>query len=170
MSKAGNKGEAKQDAKQSSKPHAVSATVTGAQIQQVGFRAMVQKQAITYNLAGSARNNADKTVEVALQGDKDGIDKVVAAMKAGSKKSSKNNTVAEASASVDPNLKTFTVFAWTSTTRNIMTHYDLVFRVRSPDSQISVEAAKAIWNAIAQTTLKGADLDKFNRHLDDDSE
>ena len=85
MSKAGHKD----DAQQGSKLHAISATVSGAQIQQVGFRAMVQKQAIMFNLAGSARNKADKTVSVTLQGDKDRIAQVVAAMKAGSKRSSK---------------------------------------------------------------------------------
>jgi acylphosphatase len=60
---------------------AIAATVTGAQIQKVGFRAMVQKEAIMYNLAGSARNNTDGTVSVTLQGDRSGIDQVVAAMK-----------------------------------------------------------------------------------------
>ena len=100
---------------------AIAATITGAQIQKVGFRAMVQKQAIKYNLAGSARNNTDGTVSVTLQGDRNGIDQVVAAMKAGSKKSSKNNTVAVVPAQPEPNLKTFMVFNWTSTTRNIMT-------------------------------------------------
>jgi acylphosphatase len=166
MSKAGHKG----DPQQGSKQHAVSTTVTGAQIQKVGFRAMVQKHAIMFNLAGAARNNPDGTVSVSLQGDKDGIKAAVAAMQAGSKKSSKNNTVAEAPAAVDPNLKTFTVFNWTSTTRNIMTPYNLVFPVRSPDSQVSLDQAKTIWNSIAESTLKGDDLAKFKQHLGDDNE
>ena len=32
---------------------AITATVTGAMIQKVGFRAMIQKEAIKYDLAGS---------------------------------------------------------------------------------------------------------------------
>ncbi len=149
---------------------AVSATVTGAQIQKVGFRAMVQKEAIMYNLAGSARNNPDGTVLVTLQGDRNEIDQVVAAIKAGSKKSSKNNTVAVVPAQPDPNLKTFRVCNWTSTTRNIMTSYNLVFPLRPNENQISPNEAKVVWNNIVENTLKGDDLTKFKQHLNDDSE
>jgi hypothetical protein len=41
---------------------AITATVIGETIQKVGFRAMIQKQAIMYNLAGYARNDPDGTV------------------------------------------------------------------------------------------------------------
>jgi uncharacterized membrane protein YgcG len=41
---------------------AITATVVGEMIQEVGFRAMIQKQAIMYNLAGHARNDPDGTV------------------------------------------------------------------------------------------------------------
>jgi acylphosphatase len=162
MSKAEHSGHGNQQA--------ITTTVTGQQIQKVGFRAMVQKQAIVFNLAGSARNNPDETVSVTLQGDAEEIANVVAAMKAGSKKSSKNNVVAEAPAEVDPNLKTFTVINWISTSRNITTPYNLVFTLRSPDSGISAQQAKSVWNGIAESTLKGDDLIKFKQHLDDDSE
>jgi acylphosphatase len=147
---------------------AITATVTGQAIQKVGFRAMIQKEAIMFNLAGSARNNPDGTVAVTLQGDKDRIDQVLAAIRAGSKKSSKDNTVASVPAVVDPDLKTFTVFAWTSTSRNIANPYDLVFPLRPADDQISRRAAKEIWNAIAEGALKGDDLARFMKHLDDD--
>src|SRR5271157_3109446 len=131
---------------------------------------MIQKEAIMYNLAGSARNNPDGTVSVSLQGDKDRIDDTLAAIRGGSKKSSKNNTVNQASAALDPNLKTFTVFAWTSTTRNITNPYDLVFSLRPADDQITVQEAKAVWNGIAESTLKGDDLTKFMKHLGSDDE
>jgi acylphosphatase len=147
---------------------ATTATVTGEAIQKVGFRAMIQKEAIMYNLAGSARNNSAGTVAVILQGDKDRIDQVRAAIRAGSKKSSKDNTIAQVPAAVDLNLKTFTVFSWTSTSRNITNPYDLVFPLRSANDQISRQEAKAIWNKIAKATLKGDDLAKFLKHLDDD--
>lgn len=149
---------------------ALSAIVTGEAIQKVGFRAMIQKEAIMENLAGSARNNPDGTVAVTLQGDKGRIDQVLAAIRAGSKKSSKNNRIAQVSTAVDPNLKTFTVFAWTSTSRKITNPYDLVFPLRPSDDQISRHEAKAVWNQIAEATLKGDDLAKFMKHLDDDED
>ena len=54
----------------SAQEEAITATVTGEAIQKVGFRAMIQKEAIMLNLAGAARNNPDGTVKVSLQGDK----------------------------------------------------------------------------------------------------
>jgi acylphosphatase len=51
---------------------AVSGVVTG-NVQEVGFRAMIQKQAIQYNLAGSAENDNDKSVRFILQGAKDQV-------------------------------------------------------------------------------------------------
>jgi acylphosphatase len=146
----------------------ITATVTGDKIQKVGFRAMIQKEAIMYNLAGFARNNPDGTVAVQLQGDKDRIDQTVAAMRAGNKKSSQDNTVSQSPVAVEPGLKTFTVFAWTSTSRNITNPYDLVFTLRPDDSQISHKDAKAVWNDIAEKTLKGDDLAKFLKHLSED--
>jgi acylphosphatase len=152
----------------SAQQQAITATVTGAKIEKVGFRAMIQKEAIMYNLAGSARNNPNGTVKVSLQGDKDRIDHALAAIRVGSKKSSQNNTISQVPAEWDRNLKTFTIFAWTSTSRNIMNPYDLVFSLRPANDQISHQDAKAIWNNIAKSTLKGDDLAKFLRHLDDD--
>ena len=104
-----------------------------------------------------------------LQGDKDRIDQVLAAIRAGSKKSSTDNTVVSSSPPlVDPNLKSFTVFTWTSTSRNIANPYDLIFPLRPANDQISRHEAKAIWNKIAEGALKGDDLAKFMTHLDDD--
>ena len=132
------------------------------------LRAMIQKEAIMYNIAGFARNNPDGTVEVRLQGDKDRIDQTLAAIRAGSKKSSQNNTISQVPAEWDPDLETFTVFAWTSTNRNITNPYDLVFSLRPANDQISHKDAKAIWNNIAKSALKDDDLAKFLKHLDDD--
>jgi hypothetical protein len=47
---------------------AITAAVMGEMIQTVGFRAMIQKQAIMYDLAGYARNDPDGTVGLMLQG------------------------------------------------------------------------------------------------------
>ena len=107
-------------------------------------------------------------MSISLQGDKHRIDKVLDAIRAGTKKSSRDNKVSVTDDALDPSLKTFTVFAWTSTTRNITNPYDLVFQLRPADDEISKKEAKAVWNAIAESTLKGDDLAKFMKHLDAD--
>src|ERR1700730_19438351 len=48
----------------SAEQQAIKGIVSGAMIQKVGFRAMIQKQAIMYNLAGYARNIPDGTVSI----------------------------------------------------------------------------------------------------------
>jgi acylphosphatase len=140
-------------------PQAISATVTGND-QHVGFRAMVMKQAIQYNLAGSAKNDANEIVRFTLQGDAGRIDKAVAAIREGTKKSS-NISVSTAAAAVDPGLSTFTIVDWTSTSRNITDPYTLVFRLRGDDNVISKFDAKAVWQGILKSTLKGDDLKKL---------
>jgi acylphosphatase len=152
----------------SAEQQAVKGIVGGAMIQKVGFRAMIQKQAIMYNLAGYARNIPDGTVSLSLQGDKNRIDRVRDAIRIGTKKSSQDNKVSVTDDALDPGLKTFTVFAWTSTTRNITNPYDLVFQLRPADDEISPKQAKAVWNTIAESTLKGDDLAKFMKHRDAD--
>ncbi len=144
---------------------AITGVVSGQQIQKVGFRAMIQKHAIMLNLAGSARNNPNGTVSISLQGDKDRIDTALEAIRAGSKRSSHDNTVTVTSSPLDPNLKTFTVFGWTSTSRNITNPYDLIFHLRPTDDELSKKQAEAAWNAIAESTLKGDDLKKFMNRL-----
>ena len=91
----------------SQQKQAISATVTGND-QKVGFRAMVMKQAIEYDLAGSAKNDKDEIVEFTLQGDANRIDAALAAIREGTKKSS-NIGVSTVAAAVNPNLTTFTV-------------------------------------------------------------
>jgi acylphosphatase len=128
--------------------------------QHVGFRAMVMKQAIAYNLAGVARNDANDIVRFTLQGDADRIGDAVAAVREGTKKSS-NIKVSTAPAAVDPTLSTFTVIDWTSTARNITTPYTLVFKLRGDDKLISTSEAKDVWHGILKSTLKGEDLRKL---------
>jgi acylphosphatase len=138
---------------------AISATVTGND-QQVGFRAMIMKQAVEYNLAGSAKNDKDEIVQFTLQGDANRIDAAVAAIREGTKKSS-DIKVSTTTAEVDPTLSTFTIIDWTSTSRNITTPYTLVFKLRADDSVISKAEAKSVWHEILKTTLKGDDLKKL---------
>jgi acylphosphatase len=141
---------------------AISAIVTGND-QHVGFRAMVMKQAIEYNLAGSAKNERNDIVTFTLQGDTYRLDVAMRAIREGTKKSSKI-VVNIAPVSVNPTLNTFTIIDWTSTSRNITTPYTLVFQLRLKDKIISKSEAKDVWHEILRTTLKRNDLKK----LDDD--
>jgi acylphosphatase len=138
---------------------AISATVTGND-QRVGFRAMVMKQAIEYNLAGIAKNDANDIVHFTLQGDADRIADALAAVREGPEKSS-NIEVSTAPATADPTLSTFTIIDWTSTTRNITTPYTLVFNLRGHDKVISTAEVKDVWHSILKSTLKGEDLKKL---------
>jgi acylphosphatase len=94
---------------------AVAATVTGND-EHVGFRAMVLKNAIQYNLAGCAKNENDDIVRFVLQGDSGRIYSAIGAIREGTKKSSKIQ-ITTAPTSIDASLKTFTVIDWTSTSR-----------------------------------------------------
>jgi len=142
---------------------AISASVSG-NVQKVGFRAMILKQAIEYNLAGSAKNNPDGTVQFSLQGDGHRIDQAVMAIRNGTKKSS-NVSVNVSPSAVDPNLNKFTVIAWTSMSRHITNPYDLIFALRTNDKTISKKEAKEVYHEILRTTLKDEDLNKLG---DDD--
>jgi acylphosphatase len=138
---------------------AISATVTGND-QEVGFRALVMKQAIEYNLAGSAENERNQIVRFTLQGTADRIDSAIAVIREGTKKSSKIK-VNTAPTSVNSALNTFTANDWTSTSRNITNPYNLVFKLRVEDEVISKSEAKDVWHEILRTTLKGDDLKKL---------
>lgn len=142
---------------------AISGTVTGND-QHVGFRAMIMKQAIEYNLAGYAKNLPNDVVSFTLQGDADRLDNAVAAIRNGTKKSS-NIEVTTTRGTVDQALDNFTIFAWTSTSRNITDPYDLIFSLRPKDKTLSAADVKDVWHGILKSTLKGDDLKKLR---DDD--
>jgi acylphosphatase len=140
--------------------NAILATVTGND-QHVGFRALIMKQAIAHNLAGSASNEADGTVHFTLQGDSDRLDTALVTIRAGTKKSS-NIAVSATQTAVDNDLRTFTIIDWTSTSRDITTPYTLVFTLRADDSEISKSDAKDVWHQILRSTLHGDDLLKLD--------
>ena len=142
---------------------AISGRVTGND-QHVGFRAMIMKQAIEYNLAGHTTNLPNDVVSFTLQGDADRLDKAVAAIREGTKKSSAVE-VTTTPGTVDQALDRFTIFAWTSTSRNITDPYDLVFKLRPEDKTLSKADVKDVWRGILKSTLKGDDLKKLH---DDD--
>ena len=142
-----------------SKKEAIDATVTGND-QQVGFRAAVMKQAIEYNLAGWARNDANEIVHFILQGDKDRIDSAVATLQEGTKRSS-DIKITTTSTAIDPALNVFTIVDWTSSSRNITNKYNLIFELRADDTAISPTDAKAAWHQILEKSLDADDLKKL---------
>src|SRR3984957_5336361 len=145
------------------KKEAVEATVSGND-QQVGFRALVMKQAIEYNLAGSARNDANQVVHFTLQGDKKRIDSALDTIQKGTKRSS-DIKITTTPAAIDAALSAFTIVDWTSSSRNITNKYDLVFALRTDDKEISPSQTKAAWHQILENTLDPEDLKKL--HPDD---
>ena len=102
----------------SGKVEAISGIVTGND-QHVGFRAMIMKQAIEYNLAGFTKNLPNDVVSFVLQGDGERLNDAVSAIQEGTKKSS-GIKVSTAEDKVDPSLNAFTIFDWTSTS---LKHY-----------------------------------------------
>jgi acylphosphatase len=141
-----------------SQQKAISAIVTGDD-QKVGFRAIVMKQAIEHNLAGMAANQPNMIVSFTLQGDGKRIDKAIAAIGKGTKRSA--GVSVSASPSTISSLETFTIFDWTSSTRGITKPYTLVFTLREDDGVISTDDAKTIWHGILQNALDWEDLQKL---------
>jgi acylphosphatase len=142
-----------------SQQKAISATVTGDD-QRVGFRAMVMKQAIEHNLAGIAENQPNMIVRFTLQGHGERIDKAIAVIDEGTKRSTGVGVSASPSA-IESSLETFTIVDWTSSSRGITNAYTLIFTLREDDGAISPDEAKTIWHEILQNTLKEEDLKKL---------
>lgn len=139
-------------------PTAVSGQVSG-KVQQVGFRALILKQAIRFNLAGTAKNNTDGTVSFVLQGDPAQIKEAIKEIAKGDAKSS-NVQVKTNDTKLDPKLKTFTVVDWTSTSRHITTPYNLVFTLRKNAGTISEKDAEKEYHRILKATLSKEDYEK----------
>jgi acylphosphatase len=121
---------------------------------------MVMKQAIEHNLAGIAENQPNMIVRFTLQGHGERIDKAIAAIDDGTKRSTGVGVSASPS-SIKPSLETFTIVDWTSSSRGITNPYTLIFTLRDDDGVISPDDAKKIWHEILQNTLKGEDLKKL---------
>ena len=138
---------------------AISAAVTGDD-QKVGFRAIVMKKAIEHNLAGAPENEPNMIVSFTLQGHGARIDKAIAAIADGTKRSTGVSVSASPSA-IRPSLGTFAIVDWTSSSRGITNPYTLTFTLREDDSVISPDDAKTIWHEILQNTLEGDDLKKL---------
>jgi acylphosphatase len=141
------------------KQEAIEATVSGND-QEVGFRALVMKQAIEYNLAGSARNDANEVVLFTLQGNKKRIGSALAIIRKGTPRSS-DLKITTTLTTIDADLKAFTIVDWTSSRRDITDKYNLVFKLRKGDKEISPKKAETVWHKILEKTLSAEDLKKL---------
>ncbi len=141
------------------KQEAIAATISGND-QQVGFRALVMKQAIEYNLAGSAQNDTNQIVHFTLQGDENRIDSALGTIQDGTKRSS-DIKITTTSVAVVPSWNSFTIADWTSSSRNITNKYTLVFTLRDGDTVISPKDSKAAWRQILENTLNADDRKKL---------
>ena len=121
---------------------------------------MIMKQAIEYNLAGFAKNLPNDIVNFTLQGDSERLTDALSAVEEGTKKSSEIKVITTRVA-VDPALNAFTIYAWTSTSRNITNAYDLVFYLRPDNGKLGRADVKTVWHSILRSTLKGDDLNKL---------
>ena len=119
----------------SAEQQAIKGTVSGEAIQKVGFRAMIQKQAIMYDLAGAARNVSDGTVSISLQGDKDRIEKALEAIRVGSKNSLAKQQRQCGRCALDASFNTFTVYGWTSTSQTSPTLTTWFFNCDPPTTR-----------------------------------
>ena len=101
-----------------------------------------------------------------LQGPKDRVDEALDAIREGTKKSS-NVKVSVSPATVEPDAKTFTVFGWTSVSRDISHPYDLVFSLRQDNTILGKHEAKAVWLGICEKAVRGDDIGKCDKDKDD---
>jgi acylphosphatase len=99
-------------------------------------------------------------VRFTLQGDGKRIDKAIAAINEGTKRST-GVRVSASPAAIEPGLKTFTIVDWTSSSRQIANPYTLIFTLRTDDGVISPDDAKAVWHGILEETLVREDLKKL---------
>jgi acylphosphatase len=125
----------------------------------------VKNQAIDFikithvNLAGMAKNNPEGSVQFSLQGDPQRLQKAIKIIREGTDKSA-NVNVTTKPAAVTP-LQTFTVYHWTSTTRGITKPYDLVFKLRTDNNEITEKRAKKEYHKILCQILDAEDLKKL---------
>ncbi|KUM05068.1 acylphosphatase [Chromobacterium subtsugae] len=137
---------------------AIDGTASG-KVQKVGFRAMILKQAIQDNLAGSAKNTDAGTVLFSLQGKDSRLQDALKRIAQGTAKSADVKIATSAGKPV-ADLRTFTVVGWTSTSHGISKPYNLVFTLRDDDKKVSKKEAKREFCHILQTTLDPHDWQK----------
>lgn len=135
----------------SERNYAVQGTVTG-RVQQVGFRAFLLKLAIRYNLSGFAENLRNGLVIFRFQGDKNRVMNALSQIKNGNPKARVDSVNTQ---EITPdNTTVFRVKNWTSVSRNFHTPVDLVFRLRTDNSEWSIKKTKKHYKRMIKSAMR----------------
>ena len=103
---------------------------------------------------------ASRRVHFTLQGGKKRIGSALATIRKGTQRSS-DLKITTTPTTIDPDLKALTIVDWTSSRRDITDKYNLVFKLRKGDKEISPRKAEAVWHKILEKTLSAEDLKKL---------
>ena len=122
-------------------------------VQQVGFRAFIFKQAIRYNLGGLIENQTDGSVHFILQGQSARLDEALTFIKQGPEKAVVTDVKVTPSL-VRKDIASVIVKGWTSKSRDFGHPVDLVYSLRSDDQVLSdIEAQKIFKKTIRAAIL-----------------
>ena len=125
-------------------------------VQQVGFRAFIFKQAICYNLGGLIENQPDGSVHFILQGPSVRLDEVVTIIKQGPEKAVITDVkIAPCPARED--IASVIVKNWTSKSRNFNHPVDLVYSLRPRDQVLSDVESREIFKKTIRVAMLSAD-------------
>ena len=125
-------------------------------VQEVGFRAFIFKQAIRYNLGGLIENQPDGSVHFTLQGPSARLDEALMLIKQGPEKA----TVTDVKVAVCPvrtDITSVVVKGWTSKSRDFEHSVDLVYPLRPEDKVVSDSEAGRIFKKIIRAAMPPAD-------------
>lgn len=121
-------------------------------VQQVGFRAFIFKQAIRYNLGGLIENQPDGSVHFLLQGQSTRLEEVLISIKQGPKKAVVTN-IKMAPFPVRKGIISVIVKGWTSKSRDFDHPVDLVYSLRPEDQIVSDIEVRRIFKKVIQDAI-----------------
>lgn len=125
-------------------------------VQKVGFRAFIFKQAIRYNLGGLIENQLDGSVHFILQGRSGRLRDALEAIKQGPEKARVTDVKTSASP-VRKDINAVTVKGWTSKSRDFDYPVDLVYPLRPNDEALSPAEASGIFKKIIREAMISAE-------------
>jgi len=127
-------------------------------VQQVGFRAFIFRQAIRYNLGGLISNQPDGSVHFFLQGEKDLMDKALVVIRKGPDKASVTRVQLD-NRLIENGLTSVTVQGWTSASRDFTKPVDLVYPLRADNSEIQESEVSRIYKSIIRSAMDSIEGD-----------
>ena len=130
---------------------AVEGVIRG-RVQKVGFRALIFRQAIRYNLGGMIENFPDGSVHFALQGSPELLKEALTMIRKGTAKAQVNDVEIKP-APVQNGVVSAVVKGWTSSTRDFQHPVDLVYPLRVENQPVSEEEAHRIYKQIIRSAM-----------------